>query len=412
MPATKLYAFLLLVISLLSLTGCWSMRETDEIAYVLAVGFDKGEKGNLVLTLSIANPRAATGNGGGEDTTRETVSVEAIGPLAMIDLLNTSIDRRIFLQHTKVFVFSEDLAREGLGKWLSALMRFREIRGNAEVFICRGTARDLIQKTSPFLELSPAKQYELIRKMSEIHGLYPTTELINLYRDTKSLSRQAVVPLAAVHEGEFESAKPGPEGGRGEYLAGEVPVAGKSKVQFIGSAVFRGDKLVGLLDGHDTRHFLMLTGKFGSAFMGITDPFDGSAMIGLRVGQGQEPEYRTSIDEDGNVVINVEIFLEPEIAASYSAHDFERTDLKSALERAFSEHVEEGCQELIKRTQDEFRSDIFGFGNKFKHNFLTVQAWEEYKWPEFYPEAQVNVNVHIHIRRTGLLMKTIPVVEE
>ncbi len=415
MPATKLYAFLLLVISLLSLTGCWSMRETDEIAYVLIVGFDKGEKDNLVLTLSIANPRTATGGGGGgggEETTREIVSVETIGPLAMLDLLNTAIDRRIYLQHAKAFIFSEDLAREGIGRWLSALMRFREIRGNSEVFICRGKARDLIQKTSPFLELSPAKQFELIRKMSEIHGLYPTTQLIDLYLDTKSHAKQAVLPLAAIHEGEFELAKPGHERGLGEYLAGEVPVAGKSKVQFTGTAVFREDKLVGLLDGQDTRYFLMLTGHFGSGYMGIKDPLDGSGDIGLRVRQGQKPKYRTGIDEDGNVAIDVELFLEPEITASYSANDFERTDLKPILEEAFSKQTEQGCHNLIKRTQDELRADIFGFGEKVKRKFLTVQTWEEYKWLERYPEAQVNVSVRSQIRRTGLLMKTIPTRQE
>ncbi|MDD4335416.1 MAG: Ger(x)C family spore germination protein, partial [Desulfotomaculaceae bacterium] len=185
MREAKLYLFLLLIISLLSLTGCWGMRETDEIAYVLMVGFDKGERDNLVLTLSIANPKTATGGGegggGDEETIREVVSVEAYGPLVMLDLLSTTIDRHVYLQHAKAFVFSEELAREGLEQWLSPLMRFRETRGAAQIFICRGKARDLIQKNNPFLGLGPAKQIELIRKMSETHGLFPVTQLIDLY---------------------------------------------------------------------------------------------------------------------------------------------------------------------------------------------------------------------------------------
>ncbi|MDD4334395.1 MAG: Ger(x)C family spore germination C-terminal domain-containing protein, partial [Desulfotomaculaceae bacterium] len=249
--------------------------------------------------------------------------------------------------------------------------------------------------------------------MSEIHGLYPTTQLINLYLDTKSHSRQAALPLAAIHEGEFESAKPGlPAGGTGRYLAGEVPVAAKSKVQFIGTAVFREDKLVGLLDGQDTRYFLMLTGNFGSGYMGIKDPLDESGNIGLRVRQGQKPKYRTSIDEDGNVAINVELFLESEIIAENSANNFGQLDLKPILEEAFSKQIEQGCHNLIKRTQDELRSDAFGFGDKVKHLFLTEQSWEEYKWLECYPEAQVNVSVRSKIRRTGLLLKRIPTAKE
>lgn len=411
MRGAKLYLILLLLVSLLAFTGCWGIRETDEIAYVLMVGIDKGEKDNTILTLSIANPRAATGNseGGGGDKTREIVSVEAFGPVAMLDLLSTTIDRHINLQHTKAYIFSEELAREGLGRWLTPLMRFRETRGTAEVFICRGKARDIVEKSNPFLELSPAKQIELIRKMSEAHGFFPITQLITLHQDTKSLSKEPTVPLTGIHEGEFETTRPGIlKGGAGQYLAGEVPVAGKNKVQFIGTAAFRGDKLVGLLDGEETRYYLMLTGDFGFGLIGVKDPLDQSSAIGLRVQQGRKPKYKTRVDDQGNVSIDVELFLEPEIIVSASANDFERTDLKPLLEEAFSRQTERQCQELIRRTQDELGADIFGFGGKVKREFLTERPWEEYEWLEVYPEIQINVVVHSQIRRTGLLLKRIP----
>ncbi len=412
MRGAKLYLILLLLVSLLAFTGCWGIRETDEIAYVLMIGFDKGEKDNTILTLSIANPKTATGNtqgGSGGEKTREIVSVEAFGPVAMLDLLNTAIDRHINLQHTKAFIFSEELAREGLGCWLSPLMRFRETRGTAEVFICRGKARDVIEKSNPFLELSPVKQIELVRKLSEAHGFFPVTQLIDLYLDTKSFSKEPAVPLTGVHEGEFESTRPGIlKGGAGQYLAGEVPLSGKNKVQFIGTAAFRGDKLVGLLDGQETRYYLMLTGDFGFGLIGVKDPLNQSGAIGLRVQQGRKPKYKTRVDEEGNVTIDVELFLEPEIIASASANDFERSDLKPLLEEAFSRQTERHCQNLIKRTQNELRADIFGFGGKVKRKFLTEQPWEEYEWLEVYPEIQINVVAHTQIRRTGLLLKRIP----
>ncbi len=413
MRGARVCFFSLLLIFSLLFAGCWGMRETDEIAYVMVVGFDKGEKNNLLLTLSIANPRVAIGGGegggGGEETSREIVSVEDYGSPAMLDLLNTTIDRHIYLQQAKAYIFSEDLAREGLSQWLSPLMRFRETRGNSQVFICRGKARDLIQNSSPLLELNPAKQLELIRKMSEIHGLYPTIQLIDLYADTKSFSKEAVLPLAAVHEGEFESAKPGIAD---QYLAGEVPVAGKTKVQYTGAAVLREDKLVGFLDGHDTKYFMLLSGNSSAGVIGIKDPLDQSGIISMRIQQGQKPKYKVSIDENGGVTINIGLFLEPEILASTSANDFERTDLKAILEEAFSKQTEQACLDLIKLTQDEMNADIFGFGDKVKRKFLTMRAWEEYGWSGRYPDAQVNISVHSQIRRTGLLLKTIPPAKE
>ncbi len=410
MQKIKPFLILLLIIFLLPITGCWGLRETDEIAFVMLLGFDKGEKNNLLLTLSIANPRVAIGGGeggGDEDAekNREIVGVETFGSPSMLDLLNTTIDRHIYLQHANAIIFSEELAEEGLNRWLSQLMRFREIRGTAQTFICRGKASDLIQDFKPLLELNPAKQMELIRKMSTLHGIYPTTQLTDLYDQTKSHSRQAVLPLVAVHEGETESAKPGLEF---RYLAGEVPVASKSKVQHSGAAVLKGDKLVGFLDGEQARYYLMLSGKFGSGVIGIKDPIDGSGFVSVHTQQGQAPKYDLSLDENGDLVIDVNLFLEMEVIATDTPNNFEQTDLRPTLEEAFSRQTEQKCNEVIRYTQDELGTDIFGFGERVKREFLTVQDWEDFAWLELYPHVQVNVNAHSHIRRTGLLLKTSP----
>lgn len=429
MKAARLCALLLMIFPLLFVTGCWGSKETDEVAYVLVAGFDKGEKDNMVITISIANPRMITGisggaggggggGGGQEGKSTITLSVETYAPAAIVNLFNTTVERQISLSHARAFVFSEELAREGIGKWLLPLSRYREVRGTSQIFICRGKAKDFIEKNNPLLELSPTKQFEFITEQTKNHGLYPNTQFQEFYSDIKSKSVEASAPLVAIHEGGLESAKPGVNKGGdialGKYIAGEVPVSGGNKAQAIGTAVFHGDKMAGYLNGQETRYYLMIRGLFSSGFTSIPDPFaeepaKESAYVGLLIHQARSPIYRTHIDEYGNVSIDVEIFLEPEIIASTSFSSFERPDLKPILEEAFSRYIEQGCNTLVKRTQEELKSDIFGFGYHMKHHFWTTQPWEEFKWLERYPDAQVNVTVHSRIRRTGLIMKTVPV---
>ncbi|NLI11779.1 MAG: Ger(x)C family spore germination protein, partial [Peptococcaceae bacterium] len=256
MRAVKLCALLALAFLLLTLPGCWGSRETDEVAYVLVAGFDKGEKDNLVVTVNIANPRTIAGisgggggggGGGGDGASTMTLSLETYAPAAMLNLFNTVVDRQISLSHTRAFVFSEELAREGVGKWFLTFARYREVRGTAQVFVCRGKARDFIEKNNPALELNPTKQFELIASLSRSNGLYPSVQFENFYSDIKSITLEAAAPIVAVHEGGLESAKPGVSKGGdialGKYIAGEVPVSGGNKVQAIGTAVFRGDKM-------------------------------------------------------------------------------------------------------------------------------------------------------------------------
>lgn len=423
MRAVKFCVFFIIIMASLSLAGCWGSRETDQIAYILAVGIDKGEKDNIVVTVSIANPTALIGGGGGGggggDSERNSAvySVETHAPLAMPSLLNTTIDRRLSLLHTKAFIFSEELAREGINKWILPLIRSREVRGTAQVFISKGKAKDFIEKNDPFLDFSPSKQYDLLYMLSREHGLYSSIQLTQFYNNLKSLSIETTAPLVGIHLGEFESAKPGVEKGGdfdlGNYVAGEVPVTGKNQSQFIGSAVFRGDKMRGYLNGHETRCYLMIRGLFRDGFINLLDPLgEGPDYVGFLTHQARSPEYKVAIDQDGNVSIDVEIFMESEIISHTGVNTIARLDHKSIYEDAFSKYIEQGCNTLIKRTQDEFGSDIFGFGQHVKHRFWTIQPWEEFEWLGHYAEADINVTVHNTIRRTGLIMKTIPPKQE
>lgn len=421
MRKARVCVFMILALGLLVLPGCWGSRETDEVAYVLTMGFDKGEKENLVVTVSIANPKVIAGisSGGGSDGGGEggggsvlIYSVESYAPLAAIDLLNTTVDRRVSFLHTNSFIFSEELAREGLAKWLTPLNRYRELRGTAQVFVCRGKAKDFVEKNKPPLELSPTKQVELINLMSKETGLYHNTQYREFYDATKSVSIQPSIPLVALHEGGLESAKPGiGRGGEapfGKYIAGEVPIAGANPAQIIGSAVFKGDKMVGVLTGQETRYYLALRGLFKSGIIGIPDPLNPNMPVGLLVHQAKPPKYTTVIDPEGNVTISVDIYNEPEIINIMSGYNYEDPANKALLEQALSEQAQKGYQALIRRTQEEFKSDICGFGEQVKRKFWTVQSWEDYQWLQRYPEVHINVAVHNKIRRTGLQSETKP----
>ena len=63
-------------------------------------------------------------------------------------------------------------------------------------------------------------------------------------------------------------------------------------------------------------------------------------------------------------------------------------------------------EELIRRCQREFRSDIFGFGNYARGEVTTWDQLLALDWPRRFPEAQVNVAVEVQIRRVGLQRKT------
>jgi spore germination protein KC len=413
MRAVKLLACLLLISVL---AGCWGSLETDEIAYVMAMGFDRGPGDSLVMTFQIANPRtiagqAAGGGGGGggnsQGGTTINISTVASLPIGAFNLLNVERGRKISLQHTRAFIFSDELAREGLHHYLNPLNRYRETRGTAFIYISRGRARDFMEKNQSRLEFTPVKQYELVSKMQRLHSLAPVTEFRKFYHRTKSIAHEPTAPLVAVNEKGLKNLREPEPDTLGDYLAGELP-SDKGEAQFLGTAVFKGDKMVGTLTGDETRYLNMLTGEMNQGFLIIDDPIRKGKPVGLILDQARKPDIKVRFSP-GRPAIEVDIYQEPEIVGVASAINYESTELKPVLERALAGIIRERCHELVARTQEEFRSDIIGFGRVARRQFLTLQDWEKVKWHEAYPMAGVNINVHVKIRRTGLMRKTVGV---
>lgn len=129
----KIIILLLLVIISMNLSSCYDSREIDDLAYVVGLGIDKGKSNILRLTLQIVVPSKSSsgegegGDGGGENTVITVVEVPTI--YAGFNMLNAHVSKELNFSHVQIAVFSEELAREGIGKYIHALSRGREFRG-------------------------------------------------------------------------------------------------------------------------------------------------------------------------------------------------------------------------------------------------------------------------------------------
>jgi len=411
MKAAKL---LIVLFIMLLLQGCWGSRETDEIAYVLALGLDKGPDRNIIATFVIANPKVIAGQtgggGGGAGKDEEpiiTASAIAPLPIAAFHLMNVERSRQLSLLHTNVFIISEELAREGLGIYLNSLNRFRETRGTAFVYICRGRAIDFMNRNRPEMEVTPSKQYELISRAARIHSLTRVVQFQKFYTATKSRDIAPVASLVALNEKGL-TGEPSRPGTLGDYLAGDMPST-KGESQLMGVAVFKMDKMVGTLTGDETKYLNMLTGEMQFSFLVIPDPLKENTVVGVSLKQAMKPSIKVSTDGE-HLHISVELFIEPELVGVSSGTNYESNIQMNIIESELARIIGEGCRQLVDQSQEEFRSDIFGFGRYARKNFLTVQQWRDYNWGDKYSRAEVDIKVNLKIRRTGLMLKTVPVV--
>ncbi len=113
--------FLLLCFVFL-LTGCYDARELDDLAYVIAIGIDKGDKTDLKVTFQIAIPVNIAGEGsstGKETSTLLTIDSDSV--YGAVSKANTEISKEINLSQNKMIVFSEELAKERIRRLYKSL---------------------------------------------------------------------------------------------------------------------------------------------------------------------------------------------------------------------------------------------------------------------------------------------------
>jgi spore germination protein KC len=405
--------FVALLLMVLITTGCGSQNEPDEVSYVLLLGIDHGTNNLFRISYMIAIPKALAGGGGeggGTAPSSEVITVESPSIYASMNMVNTFIGRRVSLMHTKGILFSQAMAEDGsMGKAVPALLQFRETRGTSFIAVSKEPPEEILKEMKPFLENNPAKYMELLASNYSFTGLNPPEKLQDFYNELKT---EGINPLCMLIAKSDEKLPPhttlGEYQSEGSYHAGEMTKKGGVALEAMGAAAFRKGQMVGLLNGDETAYYSMIRGRFHEGIFSIPDPLKPDTVLPMDVFQARKPKTRIRFEE-GQVFIHVQLALEGNLLANPSLINYGFPKHRYVLEKAFAEKIKKDAQALVAKTQEEFKSDIFGFGLKAKRLVLTENQWRKLNWPDLYQNAEVKIDVTYQLRRTGTLLRVMPV---
>lgn len=391
-------AFCLLLVALVfTLSGCWSSRELGELAFVSAVGIDRGDDGELRVTLEMAKPMAIGGEGG-RTTEKAYWIAESTGQTvfdAMRNVLKRST-RRPFWQHNRFILMGESVAREGIGPYLDFFWRDGETRTNAFLLIARGApAGQLIQvefdadaipaegafglvalTRQALSKAAPSNLLQVLMAL-EMKGVEPTTAAVNLY-DRRS--------------------------GQPTEVGNILREGARITAELDSTAVFKGDRLVGWLNDVEGRGLLWATGKARSGIVVIDAPGAQEAKIALEI---LRSESKMEVEfVDGRAEASIKIEVTAAMGESQVELDPAQADLWRALELLLEEAVAGEITTAVSKAK-ELGSDIFGFGAALR--LSDHKSWEGIadSWDTFFLDTAVQVNVKAKLEHSGGMLRTV-----
>ncbi|WML52464.1 Ger(x)C family spore germination protein [Neobacillus sp. PS3-12] len=166
---------LLILTSAFLLTGCWSRVEINDRAFVTGVFVDKGENGNMDLTLSfpLTNRLTSPSIGGVSPTGNPYTAISKSGKSLSEAYRKIQVDlpRRINWGHTRIIVVGEKMARDGISPILEFVIRNPAFSIGNTLLVTPGKAKELANLV-PAFERFPN---EVLREFTQKKNTLNTT---------------------------------------------------------------------------------------------------------------------------------------------------------------------------------------------------------------------------------------------
>ncbi len=392
----KLFSLLLVLPLCLGLAGCRDRSEIDDMAYAVAIGVEHGEDSQLALTFAFADPAKVNGGGGesggsGDESPLKTLTVGAPDIFSGSDIISASIGKQVNLSHLKLLLFSKEIAAAGIASYADGFMRNLKVRPRILPAVT-DQPRAYIEQIVPSFEGNPEKFLnQLLEKGASQY--VPGTTLYDLYTASMLPDRGMTLPiLSAAEGGQTENESNAQKEGSGDQRAQPASPAAQSL------AVFRNGKMVG--ECTQPFYYQLLTGQLDDAH--ITLPGAPGEHAVFRVESAKKPHVEVTL-QDGVPHIAIHIQVDCQIIAlenhAVTEHDYQQ--LQAQLET----YLQQQAQSFALQTAREYQTDICGFSAAAKRQFLTLPAWENYRWAEHYPAVEFTIQTDAAITRSGLVQR-------
>jgi spore germination protein KC len=368
---------LLTIINSIVVTSCWNYREVDELSIVAGVAVDKGTNGLYKITAEIIKIS------GGKDTKTMAKTITMEGR-TMLDAVRNGISlsgKKLYWSHTKVIILSKEIATEGIIKVIDWYSRDSETRADVHILISEGRSAGEIFSGQGVTEEIKSFVLDDMLKNQESMSKAPVTDILKFNNDLKAEGICAIAPVVNLKQ-----------------------MDGIMLPNIMGTAIFKSDKLVGFLNGEETKNIIFVRNEIkGGVLIEGMQGNDLTIPVSLEIFKNKTQVTPVTNGKDIEINININtIAAIDEIEGTENLIDDEG---RKKLEQNAGKMLKAQIESIIDKMQSVYDADIFGFGAKLREDKIKVWYRVNNNWEETFKDLKVNVIAKVHIRNSSMLSK-------
>lgn len=394
------FIFIYLVLLIISF-GCRDVREPQSLEIVTSILYDCNEYGQIISAKEVMNPAANTALDSSNIDSEHHIITIAKGETLPDAVSNFSsvIEKVNFGGNNKVRFFTERLVKSDK---MATIFDFL-------------TRAQLTDETPLLVVVKGDKPYDVFNSemgLSKLVGTYIDdlskfqhqqtsrsvfTTALDFIKDHYNPGKQPVLGMVELVETELD---PYNLFSGDEEIKTQMSQQSGKAIKYEGLAAFKDDVMVGYLNGVDTRNYNIITNKMGVDFISIPNGSDFTVLV--------ISKSKTKIDTavlDDEVMVKLDInLIAGFIQISGDIDVTKGTELKK-IEKSCNKQVKNEIDEVIKKVQNNFQSDIFGFGS-YVH-MQHPKEWDKLKdnWDDKFSNAKIEIKVNTSITKSGEIKK-------
>ena len=385
----KAGSILILSLCLIFLPGCWGKLEVEELAPLLAIGFDVGQKPNTYLiTGQYLIPKKGTT---GTEVKDWTMSFEAPTLREAYEMTNKVTDLTPFNGSVKLIVIGEDLAKVGFKDMLDFIQRYSGFHRSMYMVLAKGKAKDILEIKLRSGEIPAMFIKDNIETVDNI-STFPNVRLGHYLTILGRKSTAEIIPqVVMVKSGDVGI----------EYKAEEKDKA--EELQLEGAGVLRGDRLVDILSDNETKGYMWLENNVTSRFISTVGIGESKVIFSGHVLKSTT-KYKV-VDNNGKKELQYQIkttvALEEVLGQNENLSQTEWASLMTEAENQLSKAIIQECELSIQK-EKQLSLDFLGIGRHLEQKDPVYWKTVKDQWEQEIPEFPVSMDVQVSIHHSGM----------
>ncbi len=441
-PFFTILKIIVVIIVFIIMIGLENSVNVNNLCFANIIGLDKSENipSNLLVTFQFITPKLESSNSVSTDETLIT-SIDANSLDMAAHTTQDYISSNIDFSNADALIISEDLAKDGVQRYISNISSNLRYNTNMYIIICEGKAQDFIETLDKNKDISPLTYFNILENSEEYTG---STKVVNITEFSDLLFTTyayASTPICKINtnedskkedkEDKKESSSQSSNKSNSESSSNNSSDSSTSSeksetidntnskntntinqksninIEVGGTALFKDEKLIGSLTSDETAFHIMLTSRLKSYTTTLDfekDDANNNQNSSANVSITQTAKASIKVDTKGSkpridikVPLNIIVLDTP--AGEY---DYLDSNYINNVKNNIKEILDKKMEAYFYKLQKEYNVDLDEFYKYSRKNFLTVNEYNEYNFKEKFKDAKINVKFDINFNDSGL----------